>query len=541
MLGFSVVRGDPSEPVVDIPRDYNAAHDFIDRHLDEGRADKIAVIDDRGSYTYADLAARVNRAGNMLRDCGIDAEQRVLICLFDGVDFLALFWGAIKIGAIPVPVNTLLTPDDYAYLLSDSRARTLVCEQALLDQFEPSFDQQPHLSVALVTADPSSRAAPPSRAAPSAGVRVRSLQSLLDDASPQLDPAPTTADDAAFWLYSSGSTGRPKGVLHLHSHLINTAALYARAVLGIRPDDVVFSVAKLFFAYGLGNSTTFPLYVGATSVLMAERPTPESVMRRLHDHNPTILFGVPTFYNGLLADPDLDASRGSNRLRIAVSAGEALPEVVAKRWTERFGVELLDGIGTTEMLHIFVSNRAGDVRFGSTGRPVPGYAVRIVDEAGNDVAPGELGELLVSGPTAGAAYWNKREKSLQTFRGAWTHTGDQYFQDADGYYVNAGRADDMLKVGGIWVSPVEVESALMDHPAVAEAAVVAYEDDAKLVKPKAFVVLAPHVEPGDALSDELKTFVKGRLAPYKYPRIVEFAAELPKTATGKVQRFKLRD
>ena len=365
------------------------------------------------------------------------------------------------------------------------------------------------------------------------------LADLMAAASDTLVPAATTADDIGFWLYSSGSTGRPKGAGHLHADLINTAVLYGMAVLGIGEDDVVFSAAKLFFAYGLGNALTFPFSVGATAVLMAGRPTPESVMQRLRENRATIFYGVPTLYAGILADASIDRGASSDRLKICVSAGEALPEEVAKRWAERFGVEIADGIGSTEMLHIFLSNRPGDIRYGSTGKPVPGYECRLLDDAGNEVPDGEIGDLLVSGPSSAPWYWNNREKSLATFEGRWTRTGDKYLRDADGYYVYAGRSDDMLKVGGIWVSPFEVESALMAHDAVLEAAVVGHVDENDLVKPKATVVLKSGGGSAE-LAGELQQFVKSRLAPYKYPRWIEFADELPKTATGKIQRFKLR-
>ena len=512
---------------LDIPRQYNAASDFVDRHLATPTADKIAYIDDAGRYSYRELGERVNRAGNVLKNLGLAPEQRVALCLLDGIDFPSLFFGGIKAGQVMIPLNTLLTSEDYAYMLADSRAAVLVVSDALLDRFTPILERLPHLERVIVSGTGA------------CGGHTR-LDDLMGQASPALPTAETTCDDIAFWLYSSGSTGRPKGAAHLMSDLVNTAVLYGEGVLGIEAEDRVFSAAKLFFAYGLGNAMSFPLWVGATTVLMAERPTPESVMQRVKDNDITIFYGVPTLYAGILADEGIDRERSSASLRMSVSAGEALPEDVALRWKQRFGVDILDGIGSTEMLHIFLSNAPGDIRYGTTGRPVPGYRTRVVDEEDNEVADGEIGELLVAGPSSAAFYWNNRAKSLATFQGEWTRTGDKYVRDAEGYYTYAGRSDDMLKVGGIWVSPFEVESALMAHEAVLEAAVVGQEDDDRLVKPKAFIVLKQG-RGDEALAAELQGFVKGRLAPYKYPRWIDFRDELPKTATGKIQRFKLRD
>ncbi len=516
-------RADP--PVIDIPRDYNAAHDLVERNLAAGRGPKLAYVDDAGRYTYADLAERVNRAANALRGLGLQLEDRILLCHLDTIDWPAVFLGAIKAGVVPVAVNTLLTTSDYEFMLNDSRAKALVVSEPLLGQFIPVLGKCPHLKHVLVSGA-------------NAQGHAR-LQDLIATAGASLDPAPTTADDACFWLYSSGSTGQPKGTVHVHASLVQTAELYGRAVLGIREDDLVFSAAKLFFAYGLGNALTFPLAVGATTLLMAERPSPGSVYARLKSHRPTIFYGVPTLYAAMLAAPDLPR-REELALRVCVSAGEALPADIGRRWTERFGVEILDGIGSTEMLHIFLSNRPNENRYGTSGRPVPGYQVRVVDEHGGDCRPGEVGDLLVAGPSAAAGYWNNRDKSRATFLGAWTRTGDKYTRDDDGYYTYGGRSDDMLKVSGIFVSPFEVEAALATHPDVLEAAVIGVPDESALIKPKAFVVTKPGVSSSPALAEALKQHVKDRLAPYKYPRWVEFVPELPKTATGKIQRFKLR-
>jgi benzoate-CoA ligase len=528
MPSLSTADHTTSPPRLDIPRDYNAAHDLIGRNLQEGRAGKIAYIDDHGTCTYGDLAERVNRCAAALTGLGLQREQRILMCLLDTIDFPAVFLGAIKAGIVPVAGNTLLTTKDYDYMLRDSRAAALVVSAPLLPTFAPLVGSLPDLKHVIV-----------SGATDDVGPTRHSLAELMAAAAPEFEPAATTCDDACFWLYSSGSTGAPKGTIHVHSSLIATAELYAKPILGIRGADVVFSAAKLFFAYGLGNGLTFPLSVGATTVLMAERPTPAAVFARLVKHQPTIFYGVPTLFAALLASPDLPA-RGKLAMRVCTSAGEALPAEIGKRWTEHFGVEILDGLGSTEMLHIFLSNRPGAVHYGTSGYPVPGYELRIVGDDGLPVAPGEVGELQVNGPTAANGYWNNREKSRATFQGPWTRSGDKYSIDADGCYVYAGRTDDMLKVGGIYVSPIEVESALITHPAVLEAAVIGRADEERLVKPIAYVVLQSGRRPSDALAEELRQHVKAQLAPYKYPRWIEFIDELPKTATGKIQRFKLR-
>jgi len=518
-----------SPPRVDIPRNYNAAADLIERHLAAGRADKLAYIDDSGSISYGLLAERVNRFASALGTLGLEPEHRVMVAMLDTIDWPVAFLGAIKAGVIPIAANTLLTTADYEFMLNDSRARVLFVSEALLPQFAPLLENRakrlPWLREVVVS-----------------GANAQghlAFSDLLARGQARCATAPTLSDDACFWLYSSGSTGTPKGTVHVHSSPILTAELYARPVLGIREDDVVFSAAKLFFAYGLGNALWFPLAVGATTLLMAERPTPQAVFKRLTERKPTIFYGVPTLYAALLASPEFPA-RDALGLRICTSAGEALPIEIGRRWKEKTGVDILDGIGSTEMLHIFLSNRADALRYGTTGKAVPGYALKLVDEQGNAVEPGELGELLISGPTSAAYYWNNRNKSRATFEGNWTRSGDKYLQDADGYYVYGGRADDMLKVSGIWVSPAEVESALISHEAVLEAAVVGAEDESKLVKPKAFIVLKEGQSAGEALAEALKQHVKDKLAPYKYPRWVEFVGELPKTATGKIQRFKLR-
>jgi benzoate-CoA ligase len=507
---------------IEIPRCYNAAHDLIERNLQAGRADKVAYIDDAGEYSYLELARRVNRFGNALRKLNLHVEQRLLLCLHDTIDFPVAFLGSIKAGLVPIAVNTLLPPSDLQYILEDSRAASAVISVSLLETLKPALSGARFLRHIIVSE--------------SCDSDQLSMQQLLANEPDAFDPAPTTCDDMCFWLYSSGSTGPPKGAVHVHASLIQTAELYARAVAGYREDDLVFSVSKLSFAYGLGNSLTFPLAVGATALLMRERSTPAAIIARLRRFQPTVLCSIPTSFASLLAHPELPAGK-EVRLRICTSAGEALPEAVGKRWQRHFGIDILDGIGSTEMLHIYLSNRPGEVRYGTTGRPVPGYELRIVDEAGRPVRTGESGELHVRGPTSALLYWNNRARSRTTFVGEWLHTGDNYREMEDGYYVYEGRRDDLLKVGGLYVSPVEVESALIQHEAVLEAAVVAREDAEGLTKPCAFVV----TRPGVAISvQELQQHVKTLIAPYKYPRWIEFVTELPKTATGKIQRFKLR-
>jgi benzoate-CoA ligase len=505
---------------MEFPREYNAALDLIGRNLAAGRGGKVAFIDDQGQCTYAQLAERVDRMVNVFHSLGIRREERIAIAMVDSCEWPAVFLGAIKAGVVPVALNTLLTPGDYEYQLRDSRSRALFVSQSIIDRFADIKKNCPDLEHVVVQ-----------------GLQ---LNDLLFKASPRAQAAPTTRDDMCFWLYSSGSTGAPKGTVHLHSHLALTAELYAKPVLGIRESDVVFSAAKLFFAYGLGNALTFPMSVGATTVLMAERPTPDAVFKRIVENKPTVFYGVPTLYAALLVSQNFPA-RDKLKLRICTSAGEALPKNLGERWTERTGTEVLDGIGSTEMLHIFISNRPGDVKYGTTGKPVPGYEVRLVDDQGGVITrPDELGELQISGPTSAIMYWSQREKTKSTFQGPWTRSGDKYSFDKDGYYTYGGRSDDMLKVSGIYVSPVEVEAALVSHDAVLEAAVIGAEDEQKLVKPKAFVVLKPGRTADENLRRELQQHVKEKLAPYKYPRWIEFLPELPKTATGKIQRFKLR-
>jgi len=496
--------------------------------LNRARAGKLAYLDDHGPLTYGELESRARRLAAALLAQGLQREDRVLLLMLDSNDWPVSFLGCLYAGVVPVAVNTLLTADDYAYMLGHSAARGVLVSGALLSTLEAAMKGAPNEVRTVWVSQPT---------APLAAGRL-DLESAIAAQAPLPAPAPTTPQDHAFWLYSSGSTGKPKGTVHSHANPWWTAELFGKPVLGLKEDDVCFSAAKLYFAYGLGNALTFPLTVGASVVLMAERPTPAATFKRWTGPvRPTVFFGAPTGFAGMLASPELPA-RDAVALRMCSSAGEALPGDLAQRFKQHFGCDIVDGIGSTEMLHVFISNRLGDIRYGSTGKPVPGYEIELRGEDGKPVATGEVGDLYIKGPSAALMYWANPEKTRDTFSGGWTRSGDKYSVDADGYFTYAGRSDDMLKVSGIYVSPFEVEATLMQHPAVLEAAVIGTLDADGLTKTKAFVVC----KAGQAVSDDaLKAFVKERLAPYKYPRVIEFVDELPKTATGKIQRFRLRE
>jgi len=503
---------------------YNLAQDFIDRNVEAGLAEKAAFVDPSRSLTFGGLQKASCQMANALNDMGIRRETRVALLMLDTVDWPVVFFGAIRAGVIPVALNTLLVTEQYQYMLADSRAEVLFVSTQLYDVVAPIVDKIDSLKKVVVVGD-------------EVGGHM-TLNQLISTSSEQFETVDTVADEVAFWLYSSGSTGQPKGTPHVQSAMGYTARTYGAKVLGIRPDDICYSAAKFFFAYGLGNAISFPMSVGATTILLPSRPTPEDVFKTLKSSKATLFFGVPTLYAAILADDSCDTD-GLEALRLCISAGEALPADVGETWSKKFGVDIIDGIGSTEMLHIFLSNRPDDIRYGTSGREFDGYRLRLAGEDGLDVKDGEIGELLVNGASAANGYWNQREKSRNTFEGNWTRTGDKYTRDNEGYYHYCGRTDDMFKVSGIWVSPFEVESALVSHPSVLEAAVVAHADDEELIKPKAFIILNDG-EAGDDLTKELQQHVKTSIGKWKYPRWIEYVDDLPKTATGKIQRFKLR-
>ena len=515
-------------------RPYNAVTDFVDANVARGHGSRLAFDDGTRRLTFGELQQATCRFAGGLGKLGLRPESRIALLMLDTVDFPIAFWGAIRAGVVCIPLNTLLNAEQYAYMLGDSRAEAVLVSAPLARTIAPIVDTLPRLRTIVIAGGSADDRAL------FAAHEVHLIEDVLAAGTAEPWTAPTVSDEVAFWLYSSGSTGVPKGTKHVHISLIATAELYGQGVMGIRPDDKVYSAAKLFFAYGLGNAMSFPMSVGASAVLLPGRPTPDAVFELMRRERPTIFYGVPTLYAAMLARNDLPRGAGSDRLRLCVSAGEALPAHIGTQWRDRVGVDILDGIGSTEMLHIFLSNRAGDIRYGSSGKPVPGYDARILGEDGNEVGVDEVGELVVRGPSAAEGYWNQRAKSRRTFAGEWTYTGDKYVRDADGYYYCRGRTDDMFKVSGIWVSPFEVEAALLSHEAVLEAAIIGKEDEDGLLKPKAFIVLKQGYAADSQLTEALQAHVKDKAGPWKYPRWIEVRTELPKTATGKIQRFVLR-
>jgi benzoate-CoA ligase family protein len=518
------------------PSFFNLTDHFLDRHIKEGRAQKVAIRCGDSVRTYGDLAADVNRAGNSLLKLGLQEEQRVLLLLPDSPEFCIAYFAVIKVGAVVVPTSTAVRAPDYDYFLSESRARILIVHSALFAEVAPVLSSQRYLRNVIVV-----------------GERQPGClhwDEWLAQNSPELDAARTSEEDVALWLWTSGSTGRPKAAVHLHSDWICCCRNYAVGVLGIGPDDVTFSSSKLFHAYGLGNGLMFPFYAGASTILFSGKAQAKAVLGIVQAARPTLFFSVPTLYAHMLQEAERE-SYCLDSVRLAVSAAEPLPAEIFRRWQRKFGVEILDGIGSTELLHMYLSARPGKVKPGSTGSAVPGYKLRIVarddhdlhdnDLDDHEVPPGTIGDLLVAGDSIATCYWNRRQLTAERMRGKWFFTGDKYWMDSDGYYWYAGRSDDMFRVSGQWVSPAEVEGALVEHESVLEAAVVAYREDTELHTPKAFVVLREGIAQTPDLARELQEFVKHRITPYKYPRHIEFLDNLPKTAAGKVQRYKLRE
>jgi benzoate-CoA ligase family protein len=510
-----------------IPSRYNFAAALIEQRL-VGHGDRPALECQGRAWTYAQVSEMVNRAGNAFRALGLAREQRVMIVLPDSPEFIAAYLGAIKIGAVAVPCNTFLGPSEYAYFLRETRAPLLVTDRDLLKRMEPALKEAANLqAIVLVDQDKDDG-------------RLRAWCSWIESASGVLRAAETHKDEAAFWLWTSGSTGEPKAAVHVHQHPPWCCYNYARGVLAMNAADRTFSAAKLFHAYGLGNSLFFPFWVGATSILSPGRSLPDAVYDVIHRARPTIFFGVPTLFAAMLQVPDAEQRFDLSSIRFCVSAGESLPAELFRRWQARFATEILDGLGSTELLHMYLSSRPGRVRPGSTGVPVPGYEVKILDETGTPIGPRRVGDLYVKGPSTAIMYWNRREQTKQKMCGEWFVSGDKCSVDEDGYFWYAGRADDMFKVSGEWVSPIELESVLIQHESVVECAVVATPEPPGILKPKAFVVLRQDCIASEALAAELRTFVHDRAAHYKCPRVFEFVTELPKTATGKIQRFKLK-
>ena len=510
---------------VTVPERFNAAAFFVDRHLAEGRGGRTAFRYAGRSVTYQEIGLRANRFGNALRARGVDIEQRVLLALPDRPELAEAFWGAMKIGAVPVPVSDTLSADAYGFLLNDSRARAVVVGDTAAGAILAVRKQCPWLSAVVVVGRPLR-----------GGL---AYERVLERASPELEAADTSRDDVALWGYTSGSTGQPKAAVHLHHDLVHAAELVGQGIFGIGPDDLVFSVSKIHFAFGLGNSLYFPARAGAAALLVPERLDPARIFDLIQQERPTLLFTVPTVYGRLLEVEGAERRWDLSSLRLSVSSGEALPAALFHAWTSRFGHELLDVVGSTEALHDFIANRPGHARPGSSGQVIPGYEARLVDDDGRPVAPGTVGQLLIKGDSTAPSYWNRHERTKATMLGEWLKTGDMFYADADGYFYFCGRSDDMLKVGGMWVAPAEVEASLMEHPAVLEAAVIGRDDGDGLTRPHAFCVLKQGAG-DDALRAELIDLVRTRLSGYKAPRSVDFVPDLPKTPTGKIQRFRLR-
>ncbi len=509
---------------LEMPPTYNAATTFVDENIKLGRGNNIAIHYLDQQLTYQDLFQRVNQAGNAIKELGVGVGERVLLGLPDSPEFAFGFFGAIKVGAVPIPINPWMKAEDYEYLLEDSGAPLMIVHESVLPEVEKIWDRPPHLKNVLVVGTPKGRGL--------------SYESVVGQASTELTAEPTNRDDIAMWLYTSGSTGLPKGAVHRHRDMITITDLFVKPVLGMNENDICFSASKLFFAYGLGNSLYFPFRYGASTVLWPERPEPEKILQVIEKYRPTFFFSVPTLYSRLLR---VEKKYNLSSLRICLSSGEPLPPTLFHQWQEKFGQELLDVVGSTEATHDFLANRPGKAKPGSSGEVTPAFEAKIIDDEGKEVPVGEVGHLMVKGDATAPYYSNKEEQTKRTMQGDWLKTGDTYYRDQEGYFWYCGRSDDMLKVGGLWVSPIEVENTLMEHPSVLEAAVTGEEDQDGLIKPKAYVLLKSEFQASEQLKEELQSFVKSKLAPYKYPRWLQFVEDLPKTVTGKIQRFKLRE
>jgi benzoate-CoA ligase len=508
---------------VDLPDIYNAATTFVDDNIAEGRGQRTAIYYQDQKITYQDVFEKVNRTGNALKQLGVEIENRVLLALPDSPEFAFSFFGAIKIGAVPIPTNPWMAAKDYDYLLNDSRARAIIAHESVLPEIKKIRDGTRFLKHIIVVGKPIGKAL--------------SFEGLIDKASDKLEAERTSKDDVGFWAYTSGSTGAPKGAVHLQHDMITISDLFVKPVLKMNETDLCFSASKMFFSYGLGNSLYFPFRFGAATVLWPEKPDSEKILQVIEKYQPTFFFSVPTLFARLLR---VEKQYDLSSLRICLSSGEPLPPAIFHQWKDRFGIELLDVVGSTEATHDFLANRPGRARAGSSGEVTPAFEAKIVDDEGHEVPVGEVGNLMVKGDANAPYYWNKHEQTKKMMQGEWLKTGDTYYRDAEGYYWYCGRSDDMFKVGGLWVSPIEIENTLMEHPAVLEAAVIGGQDADGLLKPKAYVLLKSEFTASAQLQTDLQSHVKSKLAPYKYPRWVEFVDDLPKTVTGKIQRFRLR-
>ena len=508
---------------VELPDIYNAATTFVDENIAAGRGARTAIYYQDQTFTYQDVYERVNRTGNALKELGVEIEHRILLLLPDSPEFAFSFFGAIKIGAVPVPTNPWMAAKDYEYLINDSRARAIVIHESVLPEIERIWDHTRFLKQVIVIGKPRGKAL--------------SYDTLINKASDKLQAEATSRDDVCFWGYTSGSTGAPKGAVHLQHDMITISDLFVKPVLGMNENDLCFSASKMFFSYGLGNSLYFPFRFGASTVFWPEKPDPEKILQVIEKYRPTFFFSVPTLFARFLR---VEKKYDLSSLRICLSSGEPLPPAIFHQWKERTGLELLDVVGSTEATHDFLANRPGRAKAGSSGEVTPAFEAKIVDDEGREVPVGEVGNLMVKGDANAAYYWNKHEQTNRTMQGEWLKTGDTYYCDDEGYYWYCGRSDDMFKVGGLWVSPIEIENTLMEHSAVLEVGVIGATDADGLLKPKAYVLLKSEFKACDELRTELQTYVKNKLAPYKYPRWVEFVDDLPKTVTGKIQRFRLR-